>query len=49
MEQTEKQPTLSGVPITSEQLQEEKDNLKKNEKIVEVKENEFRKLTRMQE
>ena len=45
----DKQPTLSGVPVTPEQLQEEKTNLKNDERIVEVKDNDFRKLHRMQE
>lgn len=45
------QTTLNGVPVTSTQLQEEKENLKKNERIIEVKDKpgDFRKLTRMQE
>ena len=48
-ENENKQATLSGAPVTPEQLQEEKQNLKKDERIVEVKENDFRKLKRMQE
>jgi len=43
--------TLNGVPVSTEQLQEEKNNLKKSERIVEVdnKPGEFRKLHRMQD
>lgn len=45
------QPTLNGTAISPSQLQEEKDKLKNNERIVEVtgKPGDFRKLTRMQE
>ena len=42
-------PTLNGAPVTSEQLQEEKAKLPGNQRIVEVKPGEHRKLTRMQE
>lgn len=45
------QPTLNGSPVTPAQLQEERGNLKKSERIVEVdnKPGTFRKLQRMQE
>jgi hypothetical protein len=44
-------PTLNGQPVSLEQLQEAKEKLQKNERIVEVngKPGDFRKLKRMQE
>lgn len=42
-------PTLNGQPVTPEQLQEAKEKLQKNERIVEVKPGDNRKLKRMQE
>ena len=42
-------PTLNGQPVTPEQLQEAKENLQKNERIVEVKPGDNRKLKRLQE
>lgn len=44
-------PTLNGQPVTPEQLQEAKENLQKNERIVETngKPGDFRKLKRLQE
>ena len=45
----EPQPTLNGSPVTQEQLQEEKSKLSNNERIVEVKPGDNRKLHRMQE
>lgn len=44
-----KQSTLNGVPISTSQLEETKQTLKGNERIVEVKSGDFRKLHRMQE
>ena len=44
-----KTPTLNGVPVTPDQLQEEKETLKNNERIVEKSPSEFRKIHRMQE
>jgi len=40
--------TLNGQPITPEQLQEAKEKLQKNERIVEIKPGDNRKLKRMQ-
>ena len=42
-------PTLNGQPVTPEQLQEAKEKLQKNERIVEVKPGDNRKLKRLQE
>lgn len=39
--------TLNDNPITKEQLEETKNNLPNNERIVEVEDGKFRKLTRM--
>ena len=39
--------TLDGQSITLEQLQEKKDNLKGNERIVEVSSNTYETITRM--
>lgn len=41
-------PTLNDKPVTTEQLQEEKEALKNNERIVEKSPNEYRKIHRMQ-
>ena len=49
MSEENKAPTLNGVPVTPEQLQEEKEKLPGNQRIVEVTPGENRKLTRMQE
>lgn len=43
------QPTLNKQPVSPEQLDEERKNLPKNERIVEVTPGDFRKLQRMQE
>jgi hypothetical protein len=49
MSEENKAPTLNGVPVTPEQLQEEKEKLPGNQRIVEVTPGENRKIHRMQE
>lgn len=48
-DETNATPTLNGAPVTPEQLQEEKEKLPGNEKIIEKSPNEFRRLQRFQE
>ena len=48
-DETNATPTLNGAPVTPDQLQEEKEKLPGNQRIVEVKPGEHRKLTRLQE
>lgn len=43
------QPTLNDVPVTPEQLKEEKNNLPGNQRIVEVDPGKFRKLERLRD